>query len=266
MTRGPDAGSTRPDAGAAPRGRHTGSTRLGAIVVAWTTIDPVHLTRGHAGGQAATSASDLAALSDADRERAGQLTPDRRARFVAGRRLLISLVDAEFPTATYALRPARCVRCGRDHAGPVIDGVDAVASLAFSSGIAVAALAPTAAIDRLGVDVERDDADATRSEDLSGLLGASGGPVLRRWTRIEAVVKADGRGLAIDPADVRLRGDGARITGDATRYQVAGVTGPPGYWISVAWRAPEARAASAGTARRRTAAPGGVRSSETPAR
>lgn len=115
--------------------------------------------------------------------RAGQLTPDRRARFVAGRRLLTSLVDAEFPTATYALRPARCARCGRDHAGPVIDGMDAVASLAFSSGIAVAALAPTAAIDRLGVDVERDDADATRSEDLSGLLGASGGPVLRRWTR-----------------------------------------------------------------------------------
>ena len=110
-----------------------------------------------------------------------------------------------------------------------------------------------------GVAAALDAADQTRVDDLRRLLGASNEPVLRRWTRVEAVLKADGRGLLIDPGAVCLRQGGAWIAGERAGYVVAEADGPPGYLISLAWFAEAASAASSGTAIRRTAGPTGVR-------
>ncbi|MFZ0531516.1 MAG: hypothetical protein WAL91_13380, partial [Propionicimonas sp.] len=93
-------------------------------------------------------------------------------------------------------------------------------------------------------------ADPTRRHDLERLLGPGSEPVLRRWTRIEAVLKADGRGLSVDPAEVRLDPTGGAIVGDPRRYRVAEVAGPPAYLISLAWCAAGAGAGAAGTTTR----------------
>ncbi len=188
-------------------------------------------------------------LSQQERARAAGFGVDRRREFVLGRSLVAALVDELFPGITgWSVGTGICGRCGERH-GPVeLAGVPAVAGVSYARGLVVAALAPSPAVGRLGVDVELDAADTTRTRDLERLLGRSREPVLRRWTRIEAVLKADGRGLLVEPGDVRLRGRAASIAGGKVRYQVADVDGPPGYVVSLAWCGAGSSAASSGPA------------------
>jgi len=43
---------------------------------------------------------------------------------------------------------------------------------------------------------------------------------IRRWVRAEAVLKADGRGLRVDPAHVRFDGDRARLPDRADEFRL----------------------------------------------
>ena len=43
---------------------------------------------------------------------------------------------------------------------------------------------------------------------------------MRRWVRAEAVLKADGRGLRVDPGAVVVRGALARIGDEPTPYRI----------------------------------------------
>ena len=207
---------------------------VGQVKVVWSATSPATLGTGIAG----------ASLSDGDLVRAAGFGPDRRRAFVLGRSLIATLVGELFAAATgWSVGTGACRRCGARH-GPVeITGVPVVASVSYAPGLVVAAAAPAQRVGRLGVDVEQERADATRTRDLERLLGLSPEPVLRRWTRIEAILKADGRGLLVDPGEVRLRSGGGRIAGDPARYRVADVAGPAGYLVSLAWCGAEASAA-----------------------
>ena len=176
-------------------------------------------------------------------------TEDRARAFLRGRTLVTDLVSEGFPDATgWSIGRGLCLRCGQRH-GPVeLTGVPAVASVSYTQGLVVAALAPSGAVSRLGVDVERDAATATRVRDLEQLIGYAHEPVLRRWTRIEAVLKADGRGLLVDPGDVRFDGGTAVIVGAPTSYHVSDIDGPDGFVISLAWCDAGSWAASSGQA------------------
>lgn len=206
-------------------------------------------------GWAATSPGPVSSrprvtdLSPQDQSRAGGFGVDRRREFVVGRTLVAALVSAMFPaSAGWSIGTGVCARCGERH-GPVeLTGVPAVAGVSYARGLVVAAVAPSRTVGKLGVDVELDAADTTRTRDLERLLGRSRQPVLRRWTWIEAVLKADGRGLLVEPGDVRLRGRRASISGSTTRYQLADADGPSGYLISLAWCDSESSAASTGPA------------------
>lgn len=209
--------------------------RVGSVKVAWA----------HGTPPVAAASLDVA-LSDADRERAAGFGAARLGEFVAGRALVRGLVRELFPQAErWQVLSRSCIRCGARH-GPVeVSGVPVVASISYAAGLVVAAVAPTSRLERLGVDVELDAVDATREQDLRRLLGASTEPMLRRWTRIEAVLKADGRGLLVDPGVVRLQRGNGHISGERIRYQLADVAGPPGYLISLAWCGSESSAAGA---------------------
>ncbi len=65
------------------------------------------------------------------------------------------------------------------------------------------------------------------------------------WTRAEAALKADGRGLNIEPAAVRveLSPDGWRavVPGRSAPFEVRELTGPPGVVVSAAWLPAAAR-------------------------
>lgn len=138
-----------------------------------------------------------------------------------------------------------CPRCGGPH-GPVrIAGVDAVANVAYTGAWAVVAVAEGTGVRALGIDAETvpppgdDDRMPRLSASLERVLGRSA--TLRDWVRVEAALKADGRGLRVDPAHVRL--DTAEAAPERWRARVAGrsirvlgrdVPGPAGVLVSVA--------------------------------
>lgn len=201
---------------------------VGPVSVVWSATSP----------GTGTSGPDPTGvrLSDDDRVRAASFVPDRRRAFLVGRSLIAGLVGSLFPAASgWSVGTGPCRRCGARHGAVEITGVPVVASLSYAPGLVVAAGASSHRVSRLGIDVELDAANAVRSRDLQRLLGPSSGPPLMRWTRVEAVLKADGRGLGVDPGDVRVRAGRGRIAGDPARYRVADVVGPTGYVVSLAW-------------------------------
>lgn len=215
------------------------SIAVGPAGVAWAATSP---------GPVGTRPR-LNDLSPQDQARAAGFGVDRRREFVLGRSLVSGLVGGLFPDASgWSVGTGVCVRCGQRHGAVQVTGVPAVASVSYARGLVVATVAPSPPAGRVGVDVELDAVDSARTRDLERLLGRSRQPVLLRWTRIEAVLKADGRGLLVEPRDVRVRGTHASIDGATTRYELAEVAGPLGYVISLAWSGAESSAASVGPA------------------
>lgn len=152
----------------------------------------------------------------------GRLTVDERDRLdraaprdrdpVASSLLLARLAVAEAcgvdPGAVRVRR--RCPRCGSAaHGVPVADRADGGPaprlSLTRSPGLVAVALSDDAPV---GIDVERVRAG---TDDLARVVLAPGEPpaagphrLLLTWARTEAVLKAAGTGLAVDPRALRV--------------------------------------------------------------
>lgn len=132
----------------------------------------------------------------------------------------------------------RCARCGADDHGRLrVGGGTAVASVSYAGPWAVAATAPAAFASAIGIDAVM--AGAAGLERVLPPPSDSG-----MWARLEAVVKADGRGLRVDPARVRVEGETdawtAWIDGGDRGLRGWDVVGPPGLRIAVAMRPPRA--------------------------
>jgi 4'-phosphopantetheinyl transferase len=162
--------------------------------------------------------------------------PDRST---SGDALLASLVSALAPwSGTRIAR--RCPRCGgSDHGAPVPLEAPVVLSVAYAGRLAVGAAALAREAEAVGVDVERGEPGTVLS-DLANLLDPP--PTLRGWTRIEAALKADGRGLRVPPGDVRIRGERARIPGRDGPIALYDVPAPDGFVVSLAIAARPSRA------------------------
>ena len=175
------------------------------------------------------------------------LRPDAARAFLAGRRLLRDLVAAlaRVAPAEVAIE-ARCPFCGGPHGRPTVVAPTAALGLqlglAHTDSVVVAVAAWNHAV---GVDVERSDAVPAPERDraIATVAGASGDDPLAHWTRVEAVLKADGRGLRVDPKEVRITatddGAEARISGAngvQARYRLFSLDLGPGYVASVAVR------------------------------
>lgn len=148
-------------------------------------------------------------------------TPADRRR--VSRELLAELLpDARFVS--------RCPSCGGDHGRVRVEGVDAAVSVSYVPGWAVVAV--TDAYGRIGIDGVPTDAGG-----LDRVL--PGGADARAWARVEAVLKADGRGLAVDPVQVAVHesanGWRARVDRDTTAQWLGwDLDGPPGVVVAVA--------------------------------
>lgn len=179
---------------------------------------------------------DLAAMGQSQLDRFRRLSGDRAEAFMAGRALIRRLAR-RIGGSDDVVVSSRCDNCGADHGRPRCEGVSL--SVSHAPGLVVVAAAPTSV--RLGVDVEATIA-AGRADELGLLFPDGSAPDLAAWTRIEAAVKADGRGFEIDPWDVLLkRRPGtdpstwtAALPGRRTAVEVATLVGPPGYVMSVA--------------------------------
>ena len=172
----------------------------------------------------------LESLSPRERARFGTEPAPRREAFLAGRRLLRGLVGDVLGVEPAAVPlTATCPDCSRDPGRPTSAGTDLHVSLAHRADAVVAVVARGA---RVGIDLEQ---PSTRVDDLAPLIP---NPSLQRWTRIEAVLKADGRGLRVDPAAVVFEpvpgGELASVPGSPIRYLVREVDVVPGVRASVA--------------------------------
>lgn len=199
----------------------------------------------------------VARLSAGDRERLAALAgdPDAAARFLAGREALLTAAERfGFPGVTI---DATCPDCGRAHGRPRVPGEGALhlaLSHAAGAAFAVAASAP------VGIDAEALDTDADRLREAASLLARPIGrpqAALRAWTVVEAVLKADGRGLRVDPARVRLGPRIAMLDGSLYRLSSrrrAGCRVAVARLLAASVRVGEAQAVSEGRRRSRSQA------------
>jgi 4'-phosphopantetheinyl transferase len=131
-----------------------------------------------------------------------------------------------------------CARCGGDH-GPVrIAGAEFEASVAYAGDHAVVATVSRAEASAVGIDAELVDDPQRDAAGLAGVLGDRPADV-RAWTRVEAALKAAGRGLRIDPALVDVVGSAAswtaRLPGRAGDLAGVDLDGPRGVVLSAAF-------------------------------
>lgn len=123
--------------------------------------------------------------------------------------------------------PRLCPRCGsNEHGRPVVtDAPDLGLSLSHTAGLALVAVVRGG---RVGVDLEPASTDVDRLADVA--LGPHDAPattsaaLLRTWTRKEAVLKAVGVGLAVDPS--RLAVSAAHEPPEVVWWSVADVADP----------------------------------------
>ena len=179
-------------------------------------------------------------LSLVDQQRLVGFPPARQVAFRTGRDLLTGLIRPLVPASGWEVTTGACRHCGQLHGAVIVTGASVEVSVSYSAGIVVAAAAPASDVGKLGVDVEADLPDPVRDAHLRRLLGGRSEAPLRHWCRVEALLKADGRGLRVDPATVRL---------DDPAYQVRDVAGPPGFLISLAWTWPAVSVTLPGAAR-----------------
>jgi 4'-phosphopantetheinyl transferase len=163
----------------------------------------------------------------------------------AGRLLLRELAASELGIAPDDVPLVqRCPDCGGPHGRPVIEGSDLQVSL---SRCALGAVAVAAWGRAIGVDIEPRELPA---EQRLAIRTVAGGEGVGHWTAVEAVLKADGRGLRVDPSRVRVEGAIAWIEDETARYELDEPEAAPGVRVTVATAA---AAAPSGTATRRTA-------------
>ena len=184
--------------------------------------------------------ADLAAMGERQLARHRQLSGARAAGFLAGRALIRTLVVGLGGGDDVPL-DSSCAGCGEDHAAPRTPGF--VLSVSHAEDLVAVAVSRGSA--PLGVDLERNSAE-DRVAELGPMFPAGSAPDLAGWTRIEAAVKADGRGVEIDPNTVRLEPArsvppaagplvwSAVLPGRRSPLQVATLPGPDGHTLSVA--------------------------------
>jgi 4'-phosphopantetheinyl transferase len=157
----------------------------------------------------------------------------RAAVHERARALVAELADVDDASVSIM---QRCPDCAGPHGRPVVMAPAGARGI----GVSIAHAADqhvVAAVRgrRIGIDAERADAPGERVAALRELLGEHD-DLLRRWTRIEAVLKADGRGLRLEPSavDVDDASATARVPGGDRVYALHDVELGEGLVVSLA--------------------------------
>lgn len=186
------------------------------------------------------STADLAVMGAGQLARHRGLSDRRASRFLAGRALIRELVVG-LGGGPEVLVGSVCRRCGGDHGVPETPGF--VLSVSHADDLVAVAVSRDEVA--LGVDIESNSAES-RVAQLGPLFAEGAVPDLAGWTRIEAALKADGRGVAVAPGSVSLRpvdraGEAsgppewsAIVPGRVSPLRVATLPGPVGHTLSVA--------------------------------
>ncbi|MDQ1131060.1 chemotaxis protein CheY [Microbacterium sp. SORGH_AS_0888] len=140
----------------------------------------------------------------------------------------------------------RCARCGAEDHGPLrVVGRGPQVSVAYATSRTGAPTLAVAAVGAgpgaIGVDAEY-TVDAVRERAGVGPVLGRAGADIRDWVRVEAALKADGRGLLVDVGSVRVSGFGrrwrARVPGRAAPVVGRDIAVAVGVLISLARTTP----------------------------
>ena len=138
------------------------------------------------------------------------------------------------PSADSAL-VSLCPRCGSADHGPLrAVSAPVVVSVSYSGPHVAVAVAPSASVTALGIDIERGDPFEVL-HDLAPLFSPADPPTRRGWTAIEAAVKADGRGLNVSPERVHVVSGRATVPGNATSFEIRELEAPYGVTATLAF-------------------------------
>ncbi len=165
-------------------------------------------------------------------------------RFLVGRTLLVEVVE-QLTDVTDLAFTTTCERCGADHGRPRFERAPVAVSVSYAGSVVAVAAARIADAAAVGVDIERAPTDGGRApmRDLGRLFAPALAPDMQGWTLIEAALKADGRGIAIDLADVRVGGTGSgrlagsraiRLPGRVETVDAGAIVGPVDFVLSAA--------------------------------
>lgn len=177
-------------------------------------------------------------LGPSDRARLDGAGEPERERFLVGRSAILVAVSRLVGERVDGLTvDAVCLACGRAHGAPVVVGARTRVHVSLTHGsdraFAVAAYRP------IGVDAEPRNTPAARLIAIHDVTGRRGRDPLGRWTAIEAILKADGRGLRVDPAQVLVGHRHGRVADRGIRYRLRRHRDLDGYVVAVAWSDPE---------------------------
>jgi 4'-phosphopantetheinyl transferase len=164
----------------------------------------------------------FATLSATERRRlAGIRDSQAAADYLAGRSLARSVLASYAGCDPGALTFDRtCRHCGGSHGKPTVSLAGRTVDFSLSHAAGVAVLAVTSG-DDVGIDIEPlrlSERDGVVAEALRGTLSEaeatgvgleSGYNLLRHWTRKEALLKASGHGLVVEPSKVTLCASGS---------------------------------------------------------
>lgn len=194
-------------------------------VLRWAPVDSL----------AGREAEAISLLSADERARFDSTVSEQaRNRLLWGRLLLRELVaERSGVGAAEVTVTAQCPDCGSAHGRPITTGPnDASRALFLSvSGCAGMVVVATSRGRRIGVDIEPRAGSEGRGRAIQRVAGETDDP-LRHWTRVEAVLKADGRGLRLDPQLVHVQGDLAEV--DGVCYRLTEPHIDPRFIVSVA--------------------------------
>lgn len=193
----------------------SGRVQAGLVTVGWADA-------------ATAKPGDLDVLGTMQVRRHGALAGLAAQRFALGRLMLAELVDELAPGVDLTL-DSTCNRCGEDHGRPRFTRAPVVVSVSYSGSMVAVAAAHRADAAAVGVDLESEGATL----DLATLFAPQSPPSLSGWTQLEAAVKADGRGVTIDLAEVRIEAHNVWLPGRENGIHTE-THAIPGYVISSA--------------------------------
>lgn len=221
----------------------------GAMEVGRAEFGPVRLAWADTSAPESVPFSEesLHILGDQQLRRYRSLRGADARRFLAGRGLLVELI-AELGHGHPLGFTTTCERCGADHGRPRLDRAPVAVSVSYADSVVAVAAAHHQDAGGVGIDIEREPVDGAQTRlHLSALFAPAQAPDIAGWTLLEAALKADGRGVAVDVAEVRIgdRGTGrlpsscvVRIPGRADDVDAAVVPGPAGFVLSAAMAPP----------------------------
>lgn len=224
--------------------RGQGGTYPGAVQEQRLEAGPILVRWADSTHHPALAPEVLAPLGEQQARRFRSLHGTRARRFLVGRRLLIDAIG-EFTDLADVGFTTTCERCGAEHGRPRLEHAPVVVSVSYAgSMVAVAAAGLNDAL-AVGVDIEQLPSGdrSVALEDLAPLFAPNPPPDMQRWTLLEAALKADGRGVRVDPARVGVGGIGSgevrgwralRITGRAEGVDATAIEGPAGFALSAA--------------------------------